>query len=68
LKLLALDQASHITGYSVFDNKDLIAYGKFELKDEDLGKRLVKYRKKIEELIEKYDIEEVAFEDIQMQS
>lgn len=68
MRLLALDQASRITGYSIFDDKELISYGKFELIDEDLGKRLVKYRKKIEELIEKYDIEEVAFEDIQMQS
>ena len=66
--LLALDQASRTTGYSVFDNQDLIDSGTFTLKADDVGERLVEYRKQIEQLITKYDVDEVAFEDIQMQS
>ena len=68
MRLLALDQASRTTGYAVFEDSNLIYSGSFTLTQEDVGQRLVAYRKKIESLIEEYDIEEVAFEDIQMQS
>ena len=68
-KLLALDQASIITGWSVFNNEQLIDYGLIKLnKDECLGKRLVEFRRNIKELIDKYNIDEIAFEDIQMQT
>ena len=68
MRLLALDQASRTTGYAVFDGQNLIASGTFTLTSDDIGKRLVTYRKKIEQLINEYDIETVAFEDIQMQN
>lgn len=67
-KLLALDQASVITGYAVFDNEKLLSYGKIELKDEEIGPRLVVLREKIKTLIEENKITYVAFEDIQLQS
>lgn len=67
-KLLALDQASHTSGYSIFYDDKLEAYGKFTFDDEDIGERLYKIREKIKELIDKYDINEVAFEDIQLQN
>lgn len=65
--LLALDQASITSGYAVFKDGDLVAYNKFTF-DDDIGERLVKIRKKVISLIEEFDINEVAFEDIQMQS
>ena len=68
MKLLALDQASRISGYAVFENSKLITYGKIELEDEDVGLRLVVLRNKIKELISEYNIDYVAFEDIQMQT
>lgn len=67
-KLLALDQASHLTGYAVFYDNKLIAYGKIELKDEEIGARLVTLRQKVFSLINEYQITMVAFEDIQMQT
>lgn len=67
MRLLALDQASRVSGFAVFNDDILEASGTFTLKSDDVGERLVAYRKKIEQLIEDYDIEEVAFEDIQMQ-
>lgn len=67
MRLLALDQASRVTGYAIFADNKLEASGTFTLKSDDVGERLVAYRKKVEKLIEDYDIEEVAFEDIQMQ-
>ena len=66
--LLALDQSSRITGWAIFHNQELIDSGTFALVSDDLGERLVAYRKHLEQLIEKYEIEEVAFEDIQMQN
>lgn len=68
MKILALDQSSQTSGFAIFNNGQLIDSGTFTLTDSNIGKRLVKYKKKIAELIEKYDIEEVAFEDIQMQA
>ena len=64
--LLALDQASQTTGYAIFKDGKLLTYGKFSF-DDDIAERLVKIRKKVLALIEEYDINEVAFEDIQMQ-
>ena len=64
--LLALDQASRISGYAVFNPKgELITYGKFIADEQDIGERLVFIKNKVAELIEKYDIGEVIMEDIQ---
>ena len=63
MKLLALDQASRITGYAIFNDNELITSGTFTLKSDDIGERLVAYRQHIENLINEYDIEEVGFED-----
>ena len=67
MRLLALDQSSHITGYAVFEDKQLIQSGVFSLKSADLGERLFAYRKKLIELIDIFNIDQVAFEDIQLQ-
>ena len=66
-KFLALDQSSRITGYAVFENAKLIDYGKFSVNDEDIGIRLMKIRQEVEKLIKQHQVDEVVFEDIQMQ-
>lgn len=63
--ILALDQSSHINGYAIFQNNKLLKYGKFSLNDNDIGKRLVNFRRQIIELIENYRPDMVIFEDIQ---
>lgn len=68
MKLLALDQSSRTTGWAIFDNEELVDSGTFTLKSDDIGERLVDYKKHVEKLICDNDIEEVAFEDIQMQN
>ena len=68
MKLLALDQASRVCGWAIFDNQDLIDSGTFTLKSDDVGERLVQYRQYLIDLTDKYEIDEVAFEDIQMQN
>lgn len=65
--LLALDQSSHTTGYTILKDGKIIDVGHFDLNQSDLGDRLVALRQKIEWLIEEYHINEVVFEDIQLQ-
>lgn len=66
MKLLALDQASKITGYAVFFDGKLQTYGKIDLKDDNIGIRLNKLKKELIKLIMDYDIDYIAFEDIYM--
>lgn len=66
--ILALDQASKTSGFSVFKDGKLHTYGKFTFEDADLGERLCKIKNKILELINEYDIDELIFEDIQLQN
>ena len=65
--LLAIDQASVTSGYAVFKDGNLVDYGKFTFNDDVIAERLVKIRAKVLELIAEHNIDEVAFEDIQMQ-
>ena len=65
--LLALDQSSHTTGYAVFKDGKPVVISHFDAKGQDLGDRLEWIRNKIISLIKEYDIDEVAFEDIQLQ-
>lgn len=67
MKLLSLDQSSHCTGWAIFEDGKLIQNGKFDLKSEDIGERLYDYRETIKRLIDKYNPDKIAFEDIQMQ-
>lgn len=65
-KLLSLDQASRTSGYAIFENQSLIKAGHFTVDDADDGIRLHKIRQKIQDLIQEYEITEIAFEDIYM--
>lgn len=66
--ILAFDQASRTSGYSVFEDGKLIGYGKFTYDDEDFGVRLLNIRNKVLSLINKYNPDKIAFEDIQLQN
>ena len=68
MNLLALDQASHTTGYAIFKNNKPTAISHFNAKGKDIGDRLVSIRQTILKLIEDNDIDTVAFEDIQLQN
>lgn len=69
---IAFDQATVISGYSVYRDKDLITYGKFSAEGEDLL-RYSTQKEHVLELIEytsnKFPGEKikVTFEDIQLQ-
>ena len=62
--ILALDQSSQTSGFAIFRDGQLFQHGAFTISDKDIGIRLHKIRKKIKELIDDFDIDEVALEDI----
>lgn len=66
--LLALDQATQTTGYSVWKGKDLIAHGHKTFSGKDYIDRIVKLREWVDSLIDSVDGDlEIAIEDIQLQ-
>lgn len=67
MRVLALDQSSRTSGWAVFDDGKLVTYGKFTADQTDVGDRLHFIRTRISWLIDDYDIDEVVFEDIQLQ-
>lgn len=66
--LLALDQASKVTGWAIFEDGELKSYGKISLDDPNTDIRLVQLRQSIQTLVADYNINEVIFEDIQQQN
>ena len=68
MKLLALDQATRTTGYAVFNDGVPVVIGHFTITKDDFTDRLVEIRNTVIKLIEEYDIDTVAFEDIQLQN
>ena len=65
--ILALDQASQTTGYAIYEDKSLKKVGKFTILNADFGCRLNKFRDKIQDLIQEFNVNEVVFEEIQLQ-
>lgn len=67
-RILALDQASRVSGWSIFIDGKLESWGHITTEQEDIGERLVAIRKFIIDKIQDWEIDTIAFEDIQMQS
>ena len=67
-RILALDQATHISGYSVFSNKNLIDYGTFEATGENDIERSVQVKQWLISLIDQFEIDFVGLEGIQYQT
>lgn len=66
--LLALDQSIRVSGYSIFEEQELVSYGHWSIPSSlPLGQRLHMFLEDLDTLNEKYNIDKIAFEDIQMQ-
>ena len=70
MKILALDQSTRITGWAVFADGALQEYGKFDAENAgtDIGKRLTYIKEKVKALIDKYNIQKILIEEIQLQN
>ena len=66
-RILALDQASRITGYSIFDGDVLVSYGTFEATQEEEGKRCHEVRVWLMSMIENWHCDLIGIEGIQYQ-
>lgn len=65
--ILALDQATRISGYCIFQGDNLKSYGKITPSSKDIGKRFCEIKKTVKNLIDIFKIDKVYFEDIQLQ-
>lgn len=68
MRLLALDQASRCSGWCVFIDGELKAWGHLNTTQDTVGERLLEIKKFIVNKVEEWDIDKIAFEDIQMQN
>ena len=70
MKVLALDQSTRVTGWAVFADDVLQEYGKFDAENAgaDISKRLTYIKDKVKALIDKYNIQKVLIEEIQLQN
>lgn len=66
-RVLALDQASHVTGYSIFDGSTLVSYGTFEAKEVDEAKRFHEIKLWLISMIENWQCDIIGIEGIQYQ-
>lgn len=67
--ILALDQSSKETGWSIFnsESKELMDFGLISINYSNLERRLYSLREEVKKIIEKYNVEKVYLEDIQFQ-
>ena len=67
MRILALDQASRISGWAIFEDDNLEQYGKIDVSQYgNLGDRLHIIREEVEHLIDDKHIDMVFLEDIYM--
>ena len=67
-RILALDQATRITGYAVYNNKNLIDYGTFEATGDTDTERILQIKQWMISLIDQYQIDFIGLEGIQYQT
>lgn len=67
--VLSLDQALRVSGYGVFADANLVAYGTFETSsDGSIGERLKEFIRHVDTLYGEYEFDHLVFEDIQYQN
>lgn len=66
-RTLALDQATHKTGFSIFDNSELVNFGIIETKSSIPIKRYIELRNWLVGMIKNWQIDYMGFEGIQLQ-
>lgn len=66
--ILGLDCSTTSTGWSIFDNKGLAAYGVIKPDGEDWRERLIAQAPQLKEIIEKYKPTKIIMEDVPLNS
>lgn len=67
-RVIGLDAATNVTGYSIYDNKTLVSYGVFKVDTEfDVEERINQVKKWLEAAIKEWQPDFVGIENIQLQ-
>lgn len=66
-KILSLDQATRVSGWSLFDGGSLTAFGHWEKTHEDIAVRINSLCQEIESKIKEYEPDLIVLENIQLQ-
>lgn len=66
-RVLALDQATGISGFSIFDGNTLVKYGTFKTKSNDEAERIEEIKNWVSSLITNWKPDRIQIEDIQLQ-
>ena len=66
-RVLALDQSSHLTGWSIFDGGRLESYGVFKATQQDESKRIHEIKQWVLSMIDNYKPDLIGIEGIQFQ-
>lgn len=67
-RIIALDNATHITGWAVFDDNKLVSYGKYIVKKDDTSDRILEMGDWLTNLLDKWEPNTIILEDIQQQN
>ena len=68
-RILALDAATNTTGYSIYDDNELVTFGTYTTNDEnDVTERINEVKHWLEEIFKKYEIDFVGIENVQLQN
>lgn len=68
-RIIALDAATNVTGYSVYDDNALVDYGVFKTEeDKDVTSRINEVKKWLEKVIQEWKPDFIGIENIQLQN
>lgn len=67
-RIIALDNATHITGWAIFDNDKLVSYGKYTTKSSETSDRILEMGDWLTNLLQQWEPDTIILEDIQQQS
>lgn len=66
-RILALDQATNISGWAVFDDKELVQCGTFQSNQATAVEKIETVRQWVASMVEMWQPDRIAIEDIQLQ-
>lgn len=67
IRIIGLDLATHTSGYSVFDNDELVYYGALTVSGNDAAERIHQLITWLESMLEEWEPDYIGIEDIQLQ-
>ena len=67
-RILALDAATSTTGYSIYDDRELVGYGHFTVEGSDTTARINQVKQTLIEAVEKFKPDLICAEHIQLQT